>query len=111
MNETLTTEIEAGRLEFESLQTHETLKEHIIAENKCASLQDCIENCKNTAEISRRREKLFDVRESNFEEQIRKLEEDFAPYKQLWGHARLYYDNIYKWMKGPLSEIDRDVLT
>ena len=76
-----------------------------------AILTECIENCKHIAEVSRRREKLFDVRLSDFEKQIEQLETEFAPFSELWGHARLYYDNINKWMKGPLSEIDRDVLT
>lgn len=111
MNEDLARELEESKLDFEVLQGYEALQEHATAASRCELLAEKLEDCARIAALSRRRERLFDVRESDFEEQVVKLEEAFTPYRTLWAHARSYFDKIHLWMKGPLVDIDRDLLT
>lgn len=111
MNENLARDIEEAQRELEILQAHERLAEQREAEERCASLAETLEGCRHDALVSKRRERLFEVRESNFEELVSKLEESFAPYGRVWGLARAFSSNQERWMRGPLADIDRDQLT
>lgn len=111
MNEQLAREVEECQLDFEILQGYEALQEHDTAANRCDLLDEKIERCLAVAEVSNRREGLFEVKETDYSE-IGKLKAQFLPYSSLWGLARDYfYKSKREWMQGPLCEIDRDQLT
>jgi len=110
MNEQLAREIEEVKLDFEILQGYEALQEHDTAANRCDLLEEKLERCLAIAEVSNRREGLFEVRGTDYAE-LGKLKDQFLPYSCLWGLARDYFYKINVWMKGPLVDVDRDQLT
>lgn len=110
MNEQLAREVEECKLDFEILLGYEALQEHDTAANRCDLLDEKIERCLAIAEVSNRREGLFEVRGTDYSE-LGKLKAEFLPYGSLWGLARDYFYKITVWMKGPLSDVDRDQLT
>lgn len=110
MNDQLAREIEECRLDFEILQGYEALQEHDAAATRCDLLEEKLERCLAIAEVSNRREGLFEVRATDYQE-LHKLRDQFAPFGTLWGLGREYFYKINVWRKGPLCDLDRDQLT
>jgi hypothetical protein len=77
---------------------------------KCDLLGEKIERAIAIAEIANRREALFKLKRTDFNE-IEQLKVQFTPYNTMWNLGRDYFYKINTWMNGPLSDIDRDKIT
>ena len=110
MNEKLVKDFEEVKIEFDILQRSEELQEYEDSVVKCDTLYEKIERALAIAEISNRREGLFNLKKTDWNE-IDQLRTQFVPYNTMWNLARDYFYKIGTWMNGPLSDIDRDKIT
>jgi mRNA-degrading endonuclease RelE of RelBE toxin-antitoxin system len=79
MNDDLLKDIEECKLDFEILQGYEQLQEYNIASDRSELLDEKIETCIHIAEISNRREKLFEARITDYSV-IFKIKKQFKPF-------------------------------
>ena len=108
MIERLQRDFEELKIDFEILQRSDDLKtDYDDAVIKCDNLYDKLERAIEIAEISNRREGLFNLKRSDFTE-LESFKERFLPYNTLWNLARDYFYKSGHWMNGPLGDIDRD---
>ena len=86
------------------------LQEFISASTRCDMLEEKLERCLDIAEVTNRREALFEMKETDYSE-LHEVKAKFLPFRSLWSLARKFFDNKNRWLQGPLIDIDREQLT
>lgn len=110
MTEKLFKDFDEIKIEFDILQRSEELNEYEDAVGKCDILFEKVESALAIAEVVNRREGLFRLKLTDFNE-IEQIKAQFTPYNTLWNLAREYFYKISTWMTGPLIEFDREKIT
>ena len=108
MIEKLQRDFEELKIDFEILQRSDDLRtDYDDAVIKCDNLYDKLDRAIEIAEITNRREALFNLQKSDFSE-LEIFKNKFLPFNTMWNLARDYFYKSGTWMNGPLGDIDRD---